>query len=158
MKTLSSVILAFSALLSCAGCASLQSVSMTNIPRGSERAHPIEATENNVAFLGIHFTNSFADGVPEDLRRQCPYGKVTGVYAKYESKWYVLVENRSVTAKAYCVPAEVAEAPAIAPPTAPPPAPPTAPSGLPKAPTPSALPEAPAPHASVQTERNGGSS
>ena len=136
-----------SALLSCAGCASLQSVSMTNIPRGSERAHPIEATENNVAFLGIHFTNSFADGVPEDLRRQCPYGKVTGVYAKYESKWYVLVENRSVTAKAYCVPGEVAQGPANAPSVSAPPVPSTAPSVLP-----------PAPAARVQMKRNGGSS
>ena len=137
MKTFSSVVLAVCALLSCAGCASLQSVSMTNIPRGSERAHPIQATENNVAFLGIHFTNSFADGVPEELRRQCPNGKVTGVYAKYESKWYVLVENRSVTAKAYCVPGEVAQMPASAPV-------PARPSS--------------APAASLRTKQSGGSS
>ncbi|MES1179096.1 MAG: hypothetical protein ABUL62_32580 [Myxococcales bacterium] len=90
----------------CAGCASLQSVSVTNIPRAPERARPIEAKENNVAFLGIHFDNDFADAVPEALRAQCPNGKVTGIYSKYETKWYVLVENRSVTAHGYCVPAE----------------------------------------------------
>ena len=90
-------------LFSALGCASLQSVSLTSIPR--ERGTPIEATKNNVAFLGIHFDNDFADEVPEDLRRQCPNGKVTGIYAKYESTWYVLLQNRSVTAKAYCVPA-----------------------------------------------------
>jgi hypothetical protein len=87
-----------------AGCASLQSVSVTNIPH--ERGRPIQATENNVAFLGIHFDNDFADAVPEELRRQCPSGKVTGIYAKYETTWYVLIENRSVTAHGYCVPAE----------------------------------------------------
>ena len=102
-RFMSSIIIA-SALWFAAGCASLQSVSMSNIPR--ERGRPIQATENNVAFLGIHFDNSFADAVPDRLRRQCPNGKVTGIYAKYESTWYVLVQNRSVTAKAYCVPTE----------------------------------------------------
>lgn len=99
-------LVALAAVVGCAGCASLQSVSVTNIP--SERARPISATASNAAFLGIHFDNDFADGVPEELRRQCPHGKVTGVYAKYETTWYVVVENRSVTAKAYCVPGDVA--------------------------------------------------
>jgi len=89
------------ALFGALGCASLQSVSLTSIPQ--ERGTPIEATENNLAFLGLHFDNDFADEVPEALRRQCPRGKVTGIYAKYESTWYVLFQNRSVTAKAYCV-------------------------------------------------------
>lgn len=89
------------ALFSAMGCASLQSVSLTSIPR--DRGRPIQATENNLAFLGIHFDNDFADEVPDELRRQCPNGKVTGIYAKYESTWYVLLQNRSVTAKAYCV-------------------------------------------------------
>ena len=124
-------LLSLGALLTGAGCASLQSVSVTNIP--TERARPIQATANNPAFLGIHFDNDFADGVPEALRRQCPNGKVTGVYAKYETTWYVLVENRSVTAKAYCVPGE-ARPPAAAAPTAPgvlsPPPPPASAAGL----------------------------
>jgi hypothetical protein len=97
-----------------AGCASLQSVSVTNIPRQDERARPIQAKENNVAFLGIHFDNDFADAVPEELRRQCPNGKVTGIYSKYETTWYVLIENRSLTAHGYCVPA--APPRAVAPP------------------------------------------
>ena len=112
MKTLFTCGLFAAAILQfCSGCASLQSVSVTNIPH--ERARPIQATENNVAFLGIHFDNDFADAVPEKLRRQCPNGKVTGIYAKYETTWYVLIENRSLTAHGYCVPAE--PRPAIAP-------------------------------------------
>jgi len=154
--------LALTALLLCAGCASLQSVSMTTIPRGAERAHPIKATESNAAFLGIHFDNHFADGVPDDLRRQCPNGKVTGIYAKYETKWYVLVEDRSVTAEAYCVPGEIARAPVNAPPASTMPnAPgvaPAAPSSLPPPPAPSSLPAAPAPAASLRATPHGGSS
>jgi hypothetical protein len=145
MKTMnSSFVLLIGAFLSCVGCASLQSVSMTNIPRGAERARPIQARENNLAFLGIHFDNAFADGVPEDLRRQCPNGKVTGVYAKYETKWYVLVEDRSVTAKAYCVPAEATQTPAAA-------------TGTPVLPPPPAAPPA-APAANLTVKRTGGSS
>ena len=122
----------------CTGCASLQSVSVTNIPR--ERGEPVEATADNVAFLGLHFDNDFADDVPEELAAQCPHGKVTGIYSKYESTWYVLVQNRSVTAKGYCVPNEQqASAPAAAP----------APAAVPPAATPPvpapALPEPPAP-------------
>ena len=83
------------------GCTSLQSVGVTSIPK--ERGRPIEVTENNVAFLGIHFDNDFADDVPEELRRKCPNGKVSGVFSKYESTWYVIVQNRSVTVTGYCV-------------------------------------------------------
>lgn len=86
------------------GCTSLQSVGVTSIPK--ERGRPVETSENNVAFLGIHFDNAFADEVPEKLRQQCPDGKITGVFSKYESTWYVLVQNRSVTVKAFCVTGE----------------------------------------------------
>ena len=143
-------LLGLGALLASAGCASLQSVSVTNIP--SERSRPIQATANNPAFLGIHFDNDFADGVPEELRRQCPNGKVTGVYAKYETTWYVLVENRSVTAKAYCVPGEAR------PPTA---GFPTPPGVLPPPPPPSsaaALTPEPSPELAKRGEARGAKS
>ena len=83
------------------GCASLQSVSVTAVP--SERSHKVQADANNTAFLGIHFDNDFADGLREDLRRQCPHGRVTGIFTKYETYWVVLVETRTVTATGYCV-------------------------------------------------------
>jgi hypothetical protein len=118
------------------GCASLQSVSVTNIPR--ERGKPVTATADNVAFLGLHFSNDFADGLQDDLRSQCPDGKVTGIYSKYESKWYVLVQNRSVTASGYCVPGDapspelVKASPALSePPVAPAPTPEPAPAEAP---------------------------
>lgn len=101
------------------GCTSLQSVGVTSIPK--ERGRPVETSENNVALLGIHFDNTFADEVPEKLRQQCPDGKITGVFSKYESTWYVLVQNRSVTVKAFCLTGEAPTKPApAAAPAAPP--------------------------------------
>jgi hypothetical protein len=88
-------------IVAAAGCASLQSVSVTAVP--SERGHKVQADASNTAFLGIHFDNDFADGLREDLRRQCPHGRVTGVFTKYETYWVVLVETRTVTATGYCV-------------------------------------------------------
>jgi hypothetical protein len=145
MKTYRLITL-LAAIAGAPGCASLQSVSMTNIP--AERGHRVEATADNMAFLGIHFDNDFADDVPDELRAQCPHGKVTGIYSKYESKWYVVVENRSVTVTGYCVapvaqntPAPVKATPVPAAPSVPasPAAPPAA------APGPTELPPAPAP-------------
>jgi hypothetical protein len=132
-------------LLFCAsgGCASLESVSVTNIPR--ERGRPVQASADNPAFLGIHFSNGFADELPDELRRQCPRGKVTGIYSKYESTWYVLVQNRSVTVKGYCVTGDGPRSPFSQSPTpgaAPPPAPAAAPIASAAPPLPAPIPRA----------------
>lgn len=89
------------ALVATTGCASLQSVSVTAVP--AERTRAVHADASNTAFLGIHFSNSFADGLRDRLREQCPHGKVTGIFTKYETYWVVLVETRTVTATGYCV-------------------------------------------------------
>jgi hypothetical protein len=94
----------FSAASFLSGCASLQSVSVTSIPR--DRTHVVSADEDNVAFLGIHFSNAFADPLRDRLKEQCPHGKVTGIYTKYETVWYFIVQKRQVTATGYCVEGE----------------------------------------------------
>jgi hypothetical protein len=94
-------VLGFVSCVAATGCASLQSVSVTAVP--SERSNEVQADASNTAFLGIHFDNDFADGLRDDLRRQCPHGRVTGVFTKYETYWVVLVETRTVTATGYCV-------------------------------------------------------
>lgn len=82
------------------GCASLNSVSMTQVP--SNRNKPIQASSSSWGFLGIFFTNSFVDDAVDDLRRQCPTGKISGVYTKHENRFYLLMLKRMVTATAYC--------------------------------------------------------
>jgi hypothetical protein len=83
------------------GCTSLQSVSVTQIP--SDRSRPIHAAVSNTALLGIHFDNDFVGELTEDLMRQCPHGRVTGILTKQESSLYIIVQTRRVVATAYCV-------------------------------------------------------
>jgi hypothetical protein len=107
MKTkarFTSLLVLASALGLLSGCASLQSVSVTAVPQ--DRSRVVEADEGNVAFLGIHFDNSFADGLRDKLKAQCPRGKVTGIYTKYETVWYFLVQKRKVSASGFCVGAD----------------------------------------------------
>ena len=92
-------ILAFLALCSGA-CASLQSVSMTQVP--SDRSRSIQSESSSWGFLGIFFSNSFADDAVKELQDQCPNGRITGVYTKQESRFYVLVLQRKIQATAFC--------------------------------------------------------
>src|SRR3954468_17644786 len=91
----------FFLLAALSACTSLQSLSVTAVPR--ERDHPVRAEASNTAFLGIHFDNDFVDGLRDELPRKCPHGRVTGVYTKYETTWVIVVETRTVTATGYCV-------------------------------------------------------
>jgi len=89
-------------------CASLQSISVTEVP--FERNKRVYAERDNLAFLGIHFSNAFADGLRKDLYEQCPHGRVTGIFTKYEVYWYVLFQRRQVSATGYCVDAPIVSA------------------------------------------------
>ena len=104
-----------SSLAALAGCTSLQSVSVTQIP--SDRSRPLHAEVSNTAFLGIHFTNDFIEPLTAKLMAECPRGRVTGILTKQESSLYVIVQTRRVVATGYCVydptPAQPAEATAM---------------------------------------------
>jgi hypothetical protein len=89
------------ALATLAGCTSLQSVSITQIP--GDRSRPLHAEVSNTALLGIHFSNDFIEPLTGDLMRQCPRGRVTGILTKQESSLYVIVQVRRVVATGYCV-------------------------------------------------------
>jgi hypothetical protein len=83
-----------------ASCASLKSVSLTQIP--ADRSRPIAVTTSSLGILGLYANNDFADEAIEELREKCPDGKVTGVYTKYDGRNYFLWGIRTITAKAYC--------------------------------------------------------
>ena len=87
--------------LALSACASLGSVSITQVP--SDRSHPIEAESHDWTIFGIAGDNDFADDVPKQLHKQCPNGKVTGLITKSESKLWVFVARRRVTARGFCV-------------------------------------------------------
>lgn len=89
------------AIAALSACASLGSVSVTQIP--ADRSHPIQAESHDWTVFGIAGDNDFADDVPKQLNQQCPRGKVTGLITKSESKLWVFVSRRRVTAHGFCV-------------------------------------------------------
>jgi hypothetical protein len=86
------------------GCASINSVSLT--PISADRKNQVQAESGKVIFLGFNFDNDFVDEVVNDLKRQCPSGRITGILTKDEVINYFLyfVYKRQITAKGFCVP------------------------------------------------------
>lgn len=118
--------------LALTACASLGSVSITQVP--TDRSHPIQAESHDWTVFGLAGDNDYADEVPKQLAQQCPTGKITGLMTKSESKLWIIVARRRVTAHGFCVAGSAAPPPpavmsAIVPPL--PPAPPVSPPGVP---------------------------
>ena len=93
--------LAAALIIGFSGCASLNSVSLTSVP--AHRTHPVKTERSKWIVLGLNFDNDFVDDAVEDLKRQCPNGRVTGILTKDEVIAYVLFWKRSVTATGYCL-------------------------------------------------------
>ena len=95
----STVCLAGSVLL--AGCASVNSLSLTPIP--AKRDQMVEAQAEKFIILGFNFDNDYVNGLAEDLKKKCPGGIVTGILTKDEVIHYVFAHTRKVTATGYCL-------------------------------------------------------
>ncbi|WP_411821695.1 hypothetical protein [Leptospira sp. 'Mane'] len=90
-------------LLSFLGCAQLQTVSMTPQPSAKDREVPIQAEVSKFVFLAFNFNNDFLEEVPVKLTEQCPNGKITGLFTKYEIIHYVIAQRMNIKTKGYCV-------------------------------------------------------
>lgn len=88
-------------LLSLAGCASVQSLSLTQIP--AKRTEKVQTQASKFIILGFNFNNDFVDDAVEDLKRQCPNGIVTGILTKDEVISYIFAHRRQITATGYCL-------------------------------------------------------
>ena len=101
MKT--QVVLFFMSLLMLSSCASVNSVSLTPIP--ADRKSQVKVDKSKVIILGFNFDNDFIDDAIDDLKRQCPNGKVSGLLTKDETINYFLffVWKKQITATGYCV-------------------------------------------------------
>lgn len=84
-----------------AGCASLNSVSMTSYPK--DRSKPVQAKVSKTVFLAFNFNNDFVMDLTQELQSQCPNGKVTGITTKYETYWYFIVHRMDVTSQGFCL-------------------------------------------------------
>lgn len=88
------------AILSLSGCMSLNSVSLTQIP--SDKGQLVSASAHDWLFLGFTTQNDFVDEAINNLKQECPNGKLTGVLTKHQTTAYVLVFKREVIASGYC--------------------------------------------------------
>lgn len=95
-------LITISALLS-AGCASINSLSLTPIP--ANRSNKVEVVKSKVIILGFNFDNDFVDQINDDLKAKCPAGKVSGILTKDENINYFLyfVWKKQVSVTGYCV-------------------------------------------------------
>ena len=84
------------------GCATVESVSLTSIPK--DRSKMVVAQASKIIFLGLNFDNDFIDTLTTDLKTKCPKGVVSGILTKDESIDYFLliVTKRKITATGYC--------------------------------------------------------
>lgn len=96
--------LSFAALMG--GCVSLQSVSLTQIPK--ERNRPISAEVSKLYFFGFNFDNNYADDAARILSEKCAGGQVKGILTKDENINYFIgiVMKRQITAHGYCLKGE----------------------------------------------------
>ena len=82
-------------------CAALHSVSITQIPK--DRSNVVQAEVDHWTFLGIAFSNDFADGAKAQLQSKCPGGTVTGIITTYETYLYFIMVKRVVKAQGFCI-------------------------------------------------------
>ncbi len=82
-------------------CVSLHSVSLSSIPE--VRSQEIKAEVAKTVFLAFNFNNDFVDELSEQLRKQCPGGKVQGILTKHMMIGYFLVFVHQIEARGYCV-------------------------------------------------------
>ncbi|MAA71407.1 MAG: hypothetical protein CL679_06730 [Bermanella sp.] len=88
------------ATLMLSGCMSLNSVSLTQIP--SDKGQLVSAKAHDWVFLGFTTQNNFVNEAVNNLKQECPNGKLTGVLTKHQTTAYVLVFKREVIASGYC--------------------------------------------------------
>jgi hypothetical protein len=88
-------------LLMSTACASLQSVSFTEMP--AQRNHQVSAEVSKFMFLFLSFDNDFVNSLPQELEAECRGGSVEGIMTKHESYSYILFHRIVVKARGYCV-------------------------------------------------------
>jgi len=83
-----------------AGCASINSVSLTPIP--SHRDHVVQAEVSKTIFLAFNFDNDYINPLVDQLKEKCPNGVVSGILTKDETTAYLIVFTKHITATGFC--------------------------------------------------------
>lgn len=101
-------ILTITSLALFTACASVQSVSLTPIPK--QRSKVVKAEVSKFIFLAFNFNNDFIDELMDQLKGQCTDGIITGILTKDESMSYILAHTRKISATGFCVESRVKQA------------------------------------------------
>lgn len=88
-------------IFSVIGCVSLQSVSLTPVPK--QRNQVVKAEVSKTIFLAFNFDNDFVDELSEKLEKQCKGGLVTGILTKDSVTNYLIAHTRTIQAQGYCI-------------------------------------------------------
>ena len=82
-------------------CATLRSVSLTQIP--AERSKKVQASVDKFVFLGLSFDNDYVDQLHAKLKSKCDGGQIKGILTKDELFHYFIAHKEVITATGYCV-------------------------------------------------------
>ncbi len=98
IKILSTVI----ALSFFSGCVSLNSVSLTQVPK--KRTNKVHANSEKWLIFMIAFDSDYVDAAANQLKNQCPGGKITGILTKdvFTNYFLGIVMKRTIEAEGYC--------------------------------------------------------
>lgn len=85
------------------GCVSLNSVSLTQVPK--DRKNIVTAEASKFIIFGFTFSNEYVDEAARSLMKKCDGGMIQGILTKDEVTNYFIgiVMKQSVYAKGYCV-------------------------------------------------------
>ncbi|MDD9951663.1 MAG: hypothetical protein OXT67_08880 [Zetaproteobacteria bacterium] len=100
MKHIRCTLLILTTLLT-SQCVSLRSVSITQIPK--QRQQEVQAEAKKWIVLGFSFNNEYVNDVVTSLKKQCPFGKVSGILTKHYVTSYLLVHKHAVDARGFCL-------------------------------------------------------
>ena len=106
--TFSQIVMTALASFAFAGCAHMNSVSLTPIP--SKRSHVVKAEVSKTIFLAFNFDNDYVNPLVEQLKSQCPNGFISGILTKDETISYLIVFTKRVTAIGFCNSTQTASA------------------------------------------------
>ncbi|MDH5547781.1 MAG: hypothetical protein OEZ43_19555 [Gammaproteobacteria bacterium] len=88
-------------ILLSSACATLNSVSLTQIP--ADRSNFITASAQRYIVLALNFDNKYVEFVEKRLRDKCPGGEIKGILTKDETFFFFLFQLKRVTASGYCI-------------------------------------------------------
>lgn len=86
-----------------AGCVTVDSISVSQVPAQDARKKIVKASASRPVILLIPFGTSFVEEARKDLQAQCPNGDIEGLVSKQESVAYPFVSISRLNLRGYCV-------------------------------------------------------